>query len=69
MLYFLKLHMNVHLCAKFEVSSNLYQVLNTGASLTTCGEDASLALVCHPSSDDVTIKTNLDLLLDQLRLA
>ena len=31
-------------------------LVSSGASLTSGGEGASLALVCHPSSDGITIK-------------
>ena len=30
--------------------------MSSGASLTSCGEGASLTLVDHPSSDGITIK-------------
>ena len=40
---------------------------SSGASLTSWGEDASLALVGHPSSDGVAIKIpyGVDVLLNQ----
>ena len=45
---------------KWDVSFNVSGLFNlgpdTGVSLTSWGEDASLALVGHPSSDGVTIK-------------
>ena len=44
--------------------------MSSGASLTSWGEGASLALVDHPSSDGVTIKMayGVDVLyIDQLR--
>ena len=44
----------------YEISSpnfHLYTgLVSSGASLTSCREGASLALVEHPSSDGVTIK-------------
>ena len=43
--------------------------MSSGASLTSRGEGASLALVGHPSSDGVTIKMphGVDVFIDQLR--
>ena len=44
-------------------------MVSSGASLTSWGEAASLALVGHPSSDGVTIKMpyGVDVFIDQLR--
>ena len=43
--------------------------MSSGASLTSWGEGASLALVGHPSSDGVMIKMSygVDVYIDQLR--
>ena len=43
--------------------------MSNGASLTSRGEGASLALVAHPSSDGFTIKMpyEADVFIDQLR--
>ena len=43
--------------------------MSSGASLTSWGEGASLALVDHPSNDGVTMKMpyGVDVLMDQLR--
>ena len=43
---------------KIILSSRLWNtgLVNSGASLTSWGEDASLALVGHPSTDGVTLK-------------
>ena len=40
----------------FSLSDCLWHSVSSGASLTSCGEGASLALVGNPSSDGIVIK-------------
>ena len=50
------------------VHYHISRLVSSGASLTSRGEGASLALVGHPSSDGVTIKMPYgDVFIDQLR--
>ena len=46
---------------------NVFGLVSSGVTLTSWGEDASLALVGHPSSDSITIKipSGIDVLLRQ----